>query len=117
MSQMPEANYKNFQELAVYATARAKISAGRRGHQEFAYWYSIRIWALAHNKKMPGPDDLTRSMLDLQHEAVKFSREGHIGAAAQFYAMAVHVRKMLINRGEQVQRLSLDWLREAADQL
>lgn len=131
---LPPANYKTFEELAEYARQRAKISAARNGHQEFAYWLEIRLWAL-DMADCAGIHDELGDLLQSKLRAVDVY-SGSISSVGQnagsqlgrtkldiprrlvtAYAQAVHLRTMLINRGQRVERLSLNWLRKAADAL
>lgn len=110
-SQFPK-DYKTFPELAEYARKRAKVSAARNGHQEFAYWLRIAQWAEDHGDISPHSDfRYYQAGLNLAVANGKYS------LASQLYAYAVHCRQMMLNRGESVPRLSLDWLREAAGKL
>jgi hypothetical protein len=110
-----EANYKTFEELAAYAKQRAQHSAKRRGHQEFTYWWRVMKWA----------EDSAKYETDLQEEfdacvcIVEYREEycEDVTDTAWVYSQAVHLRKMLVNRGHKVQRLSLNWLREEAEEL
>jgi len=106
-------DYKTFAELAEYAKKRAKHSAARNGHQEFDYWVVIMKWA----------NEMSRSECD---EALPawittslgiVEKVGNTEMKARHYAFAVHMRQMLINRGEKPLRLSLQWLRKAAQEI
>lgn len=109
---LPPANYKTFAELAEYARQRAKISAARRGHQEFAYWLLVEQWAT------DCVDEASTPQRELTHYlGIVQSNEHDAMMKAEAYAFCVHCRKMLINQGENPPRLSLKWLREAAAQL
>ena len=127
---MPK-TYKTFEELAEYARQRAQISANRRGHQEFAYWFDIMGWAKveAFNKANPAVSlqesleclenfmDWVNSLGD-QTDPNSYDEHSHrMKWMAHWYAHAVHCRIMLINRGEKPPRLSLNWLRKAAGKL
>lgn len=111
----PEATYTTFEELTAYARQRALISANRNGHQEFAYWVSIAEWANScanHNVNVRFELNATLDCLRYRDDYVN-----PIQDAATDYARAVHLRRMLVNRGDRVPRLSLDWLREEAEML
>lgn len=112
---IPPANYKTFEELAAYARERAKISAARNGHQEFAYWALIFHWAedcaACTDEPINAVDELVAQRNITQSpDRDEFSK-------AEAYAFAVHLRVMLKNRGLKTPRLSLKWLREAAAKL
>jgi hypothetical protein len=119
-TKLPKKDYKTFAELASYARERALISARRRGHQEFAYWCDIRNWAEGM-ADCPGADDTLTDQLDTCIRAFDvYSQSGKPSAPrtlATYYAHAVHLRYMLLNRGEKPPCLSLKWLREAAEKL
>lgn len=134
ITNLPPDDYKTFEELAEYARKRAKISAARNGHQEFAYWLETRLWAL-DMAECPGIHDQLAELLQSNLRGVEtysasVSRAGQNAGGnlgrmkldiprrlATSYAQAVHVRKMLINRGEKPPRLSLKWLRGVAEKL
>lgn len=109
---IPPATYTTFSELEVYAKARAKISAARRAPQDFEYWFHTAEWA-------------ERCALLRDDPKIEFDRyvtclsesNWTITMRANFHAKAIHCRRILINRGEKPPRLSLDWLREAAENL
>jgi hypothetical protein len=109
---IPPANYKTFSELAEYAKERAKISAKRNGHQEFAYWLLIHRWA---NDCADDKINLFLEFIANRNRTKAISLDAFDKAEA--HAFAVHCRIMLKNRGEKVERMSLDWLREAAKKL
>src|SRR5687767_6219748 len=116
---IPPATYTTFEELAEYARRRAKISAARKGHQEFAYWLEIHFWA-QDMADCPGVHDqlteLLRSKLSaVETYGVSVSRAGqnaggNLGRTkldmprrlVTAYAHAVHIRTMLLNRGQRV---------------
>lgn len=108
---MPK-TYKTFAELAEYARERAKISAARNGHQEFEYWWQTMKWAQDNGSVTPH-----RQLGYYIAGVLEAAKAGNYSLAAQHYARAVHCRQMIINSGEDVPRLSLKWLREAAEQL
>ena len=113
---IPKDDYKSFAELAEYAKARAKHSAARRGHQEFAYWVEIHNWA--EEQKFKGRDKYLRESVEFYlHELGRWADLDYHKWATEEYARLVHLRKMLVNRGEKVPRLSLQWLRGMADRL
>lgn len=105
-------DYKTFAELVEYAKKRAKHSAARNGHQEFAYWIGVMEWALACDQECLEPAD----ELPFHIEATMAKVVG-VEMRSESYARAVHCRQMLVNRGEKPPRLSLDWLRKAAQNL
>lgn len=112
---MPEDNYTTFAELAEYARQRALISAKRNGHQEFGYW--VRIYRWAKDCAEWNEDCVEEFRGALNALRYRGDYDDPVQDAAQDYARAVHLRKMLINRGERVPRLSLGWLREEAAML
>lgn len=113
---MPK-TYKTFAELAEYAKQRAKISAARRSPQDFEYWESIYGWAL-HEAGCDVQLDPRRYIERWKRETVTpLYRTQFVKDMAQAHARAIHCRIMLKNRGEKVPRLSLKWLREAAERL
>lgn len=119
---LPPANYKTFGELAGYARQRARISAKRRGHQEFAYWCSVFEWSLQGERLNCDPVqefEMHRQALahDKGWKPSTCSLSTYASVTADFYWKVVHLRRMLINRGENPPRLSLKWLREAAERL
>jgi len=89
---LPPTNYKSFEELAEYARQRAKISAVRNGHQEFAYWLTIHNWA----------NDCADEALDPGDELVKELRQlaatRRDTITAQEFARAHGVSVSTINR-------------------
>lgn len=104
------ATYTTFAELAEYAKERAKISAARRAPQDFEYWYSTMEWAQRCGTEEPG--DVILMMVDA------IDRYGFsVSSKAEYHAHAIHCRVILKNRGEKPPRLSLNWLREAAEKL
>lgn len=109
-----EANYKNFSELADYARMRAERSAKRCGHQEFAYWVRVMKWARTastrNHSDLMGMFRTLKAVIDNRGDKLHES----VFDMAWTYAMAVHLRKMLVNQGCDVERLSLQWLREEA---
>lgn len=112
MAALPPANYKTWLELVDYARLRAKHSIARNGHQEAAYWVRIMRWASDMEAQGNGPRVvLHASMTDVKTRRLSFE------VRAERYARAVHCRKMLLNCGEKVKRLSLYWLREATNTL
>lgn len=111
---MPK-TYKTFAELAEYAKQRAKISAARNGHQEFEYWESIYGWALHESQNNCDPHDILRQWKS--ETATPLYRTQFVKDMARIHARAVHCCIMLKNRGENPPRLSLKWLREAAERL
>lgn len=110
----PTDDYKTFSELAEYARQRAKISAARNGHQEFAYWLMIAEWADDCQLENKDPHDALKTQVALVEWRDDPRVDLSIDEVAEHYAKAVHARKLLKNRGEKVKRLSLAWLREAA---
>lgn len=114
---LPADDYKSMDELAEYARKRALISAARGGHQEFAYW--LRIMRVAQDYDRRG---LMQSSAQIGEELSACigileypdEHELSIDERVQIYAEAVHYRKLLRNRGQPAERLSLDWLRAAA---
>lgn len=109
---LPPANYKTFSELAEYAKARARISAKRRGHQEFAYWMTIYYWA--NDCEAEGFEPLEEFM---SHRLIANSPAYDVMSKAEAHALAVHCSIILRNRGARVPKLSLNWLREEARKL
>lgn len=114
---MPK-TYTTFAELAEYARQRAKISANRRGHQEFVYWAEVARWADEGerlNCDIKADFDRTyKALSDNEYWARQY--RGFEGRN-KLHWQAVHLRQMLKNRGENPPRLSLKWLREAAERL
>jgi hypothetical protein len=108
-------DYKTFAELAEYARKRARHSAARNGHQEFAYWVEIALWASHPSMASKKPAAVLKR--ELEEVAFYGGSPGWVSFVARDYAHAVHLRQMLINRGEKPPRLSLAWLREAAKRL
>lgn len=131
---LPFATYKTFEELAEYARQCAKISADRYDPQGFANWLEIRLWAL-DMAEVPGVHDQLPDLLHSKLSAVETYSESVKGAGKNAggnlgrskldiprrlvtaYAHAFHIYIMLVNRGHSVPRLSLSWLRKAADSL
>lgn len=112
---IPPANYKTFEELAEYARQRAKISAKRNGHQEFAYWATICHWAEDCAACIDEPINAVDEFV-AQRDITQSSERDEL-SKAESHAFAIHLRIMLKNRGVKVPRLSLRWLREAAAKL
>jgi hypothetical protein len=108
---LPPKDYKTWSELAEYARLRAKHSAARNGHQETAYWVRIMRWAQEMAKVDFSVVRALRGALVAVERGYGFSNR------AEAYAHAVHCRRMLLNRGEKVERLSLKWLKEAVEKL
>lgn len=115
---MPEDNYTNFPQLVEYARLRAVNSAKRNGHQEFAYWHGIMRWAQDGAKRdYDILEELNASIAFLEYRHDPLIAPVTIADMADTYAKAVHLRKMLKNRGVSVPRLSLNWLREEAAEI
>lgn len=110
--------YTTFSQLVIYARARAVKSAARNGHQEFAYWIKTAAWASLHADD-PRFDDQWMLMYFYYYrdEVRRACDNGDYIKAAEQYARAVHIRKMLAARGCPPARLSLDWLRNAANEI
>src|SRR5262245_27799695 len=103
-------NYRTFDELAEFARQRAVRSAKRQGHQEWAYWVEIARWA----ERMGGADP--RCLFNsLKDDFERINAQACPQEKADVYALLVHLRKMLRNRGEAVPPLSLQWLRDASE--
>ena len=107
---LPNSDYKTWSELVEYARERAKISAARNGHQEFDYWLGIMQWAKF-------ADDMDYDPHTELRDGIRTIDEVSTRLKSLRHAQCVHLRKMLMNRGEKVPRLSLDWLRREAEKL
>lgn len=113
MNSMP-ANYLTYVELSNYARQRAKVSANRRSPQDFEYWVSIANWAdRCASLNCDIRKEFESRLLILSGSRQEEYVSDHITFLARIHAEAIHLRTMLINSGEVVQTLSLNWLRQA----
>ena len=104
-------DYKNFSELAEYAFWRIQKSIKRNDPVAAKYWMEVKEWA---EKRISGErhfDILPKICYEALIKIFNRVSEKDFYTAVRIYRLIKHLRKMLINNGEQVPRLSLDWLR------
>lgn len=105
-------DYKNFSELAEYAAWRFQKSVKRNDPIAAKYWLEVKEWAeeriLSERIHDISPYICYRSLLIIFPKII----EKDFNMTVRIYWQLKHVRKMLINKGEKVPRLNLDWLRD-----
>ena len=104
-------DYKNFSELAEYAAWRFQKSVKRNDPVAAKYWLEVKEWAEKRTSDERHYDILPKICYEALIKIFNKVSEKDFHTAVRIYCLIKHLRKMLINNGEQVPRLSLDWLR------
>jgi len=100
-------DYKNFSELAEYAAWRFQKSVKRNDPVAAKYWLEVRESAEERRCYNTSPYICHQALLIVFQKV----RDKDFNMTVRIYWQLKHVRKMLINNGQKVPRLNLDWLR------
>jgi len=105
-------DYKNFSELAEYAIWRFQKSVKRNDPIAAKYWLEVKEWAeeriLPESIQDVSPHICYQSLLIIFPKVSKTN----FNMAVRIYWQLKHARRMLINNGQKVPRLNLNWLRD-----